>query len=73
MTARGKLALWVAVLFGAGLAVPVATGVAVVAALAPPDREIVLRVLDERVALLVFGAMTLLALCGGIARWFVAA
>jgi DNA polymerase-3 subunit epsilon len=71
--ARGKLVLWSAVLFGGSVAVPVATGFAVIAALAPPDREIVLRVLAERAPLLVFGAMALLVLCGAIARWFVAA
>jgi DNA polymerase III subunit epsilon len=71
--ARAKFALWVAVLFGAGVAVPVATGVAVVAALAAPDRQVVLRVLEERMPLLVFGALALLALSGGIVRWFFAA
>jgi DNA polymerase-3 subunit epsilon len=71
--ARGKFALWVAVLFGVGVAVPVATGVAVVAALAPPDRQVVLRVLEERIPLLVLGALALLALCGAIVRWFFAA
>jgi len=67
--AKGKFALWVAVLFLAGVAVPAATGLAVVAALAPPDREVVLRVLDERMPLLVFGAMGLLALAAGAVRW----
>jgi len=71
--ARGKIVLWVAVLFGAGVAVPVATGVAVVAALAPSDQSIVLRVLQERMPLLVFGAMGLLALCGAIVQWVVGA
>lgn len=73
MKARGKFALWVSVLFGVGVAVPVATGVAVVAALAPAERQVVLRVLEERTPLLVFGAMALLALCAGIVRWFFAA
>jgi DNA polymerase-3 subunit epsilon len=71
--ARGKLALWVVVLFAGGVAAPVATGIAVVAALAPPDQEVVLRVIQERMPLLVFGAMALLALCGGIVHWFVGA
>lgn len=69
MRARGKFALWVAALFCAGIAVPIATGLMVVAVLAPPDREIVLRVLEERAPLLVFGAMALLALAAGLVRW----
>jgi len=73
VTPGAKLALWAAALFAGGIAVPVATGMAVVAALAPPDREIVLRVIGERAPLLVFGALALLALCGAVARWFVAA
>jgi DNA polymerase III subunit epsilon len=71
--ARGKFALWVAVLFGGGVAVPMGTGVLVVGALAPLDREIVLRVLAERLPLLVIGAMALLALCGAFVGWFVGA
>jgi DNA polymerase-3 subunit epsilon len=67
--ARGKFALWVAVLFLAGIAVPVATGLAVVAALAPYDREVVLRVLEARMPLLVLGAMALLALAAAAVRW----
>jgi len=67
--AKGKFALWVAILFLAGVAVPVATGLAVVAALAPPDREVVLRVLEARMPLLVLGAMALLALAAGAVRW----
>jgi len=70
--ARGKFALWVSVLFGAGIAVLAATGWAVVAALAPPDREVVLRVLEERMPLLVFGALGLLALSAAVVRWFFA-
>jgi DNA polymerase III subunit epsilon len=68
--ARGKFALWVAILFAAGLAVPLATGVAVVSVLPVADREIVTRVLGERLPLLVFGAMALLALAATLVRWF---
>jgi DNA polymerase-3 subunit epsilon len=67
--ARSKFALWVAMLFAAGIAVPVATGLAVVAVLVPPDREVVLRVLEERMPLLVFGALGLLALAAVTVRW----
>ncbi len=73
MKVGGKFALWVAILFGAGAAVPAATGLAVVAALAAPDREVVLRVLAERMPLVIFGALALLALCAGIVRWLFAA
>ena len=73
MKARGKFALWVAILFAAGLAVPVATGFAVIAALAAPEREVVVRVLEERMPLVVFGAMALLALAAGVVRWLFAA
>lgn len=69
MTGRGKFAFLVAVIFAGGIAVPVATGVAVVAALAPPDQQVVLRVLGERLPLLVFGALALLALCLVLVRW----
>lgn len=70
MKARGKFALWVAVLFAAGLAVPLATGVAVVAVLPAADREVVTRVFGERMPLIVFGAMALLALAAMLVRWF---
>jgi DNA polymerase-3 subunit epsilon len=73
VTSRDKFALWVAILFAAGIAVPVATGLAVGAALPPPDREVVLRVLVERLPLLVFGAAVLLALAAGVVRWLFAA
>jgi DNA polymerase-3 subunit epsilon len=71
--ARGKFALWVAVLVGAGLAVPFATGLAVVSALPASDRLVVVRVLAERLPLILFGAMALLALCAAVVRWFFAA
>jgi DNA polymerase-3 subunit epsilon len=70
VTGRGKFALWVFVLFAGGIAVPAATAVAVVAALAPPDQQVVLRVLSERAPLLIFGGIALLALCVGVVRWF---
>lgn len=70
MNARGKFALWVAVLFGAGLAVPAATGWALLKVVSVADREVVLRMLDERMPLVVFGAMALLALCAVLVRWF---
>ena len=70
MTGRGKFALWALVLFAAGVAVPAGTGLAIFAALTPPDQQVVLRVLDERAPLLVFGGLALLALCAGVVRWF---
>jgi DNA polymerase-3 subunit epsilon len=70
---RGKFALWVLVLFAGGIAVPAATGVALVAALTTPDQQTVLRVLAERAPILVFGGIVLLALCAGIVNWFFAA
>lgn len=73
MKARGKFALWVAILFAAGAAVPLATGLAVIEVLAAPDRAIVLRVLAERMPLIIFGAMVLLGLAAGLVRWFFAA
>ncbi len=73
MKARGKFALWVAILYGAGLAVPFATGLAVVSVLPAPDRLVVVRVLEERLPLVLFGALALLALCAALVRWFFAA
>ena len=70
MKGRGKFALWVLVLFAAGVAVPAATIIAVVAALTPSDQQVVLRVLAERAPLLIFGGIVLLALCAGVVNWF---
>lgn len=70
MTGRGKFALWVFILFAAGVAVPAGTGLAVIAALTPPDQQVVLRVLEERLPLLIFGGLALLALCAVAVRWF---
>jgi len=69
MTGQRKLALWIAVLFAVGVAVPVATGVLVFAALAPAEQPLVLNILSDRAPLLVFGALVLLALCVILARW----
>ncbi len=69
MTGQRKLALWIAALFAVGLAVPVATGVAVFAAVAPAEQPLVLRILSERAPLLIFGAVVLFALCILLARW----
>jgi len=67
---RGKFALWVFALFAGGIAVPVVTVILVVAALVPSDQQVVLRVLTERAAILVFGGIVLLVLCAGAVRWF---
>ena len=72
MSGSGRFALWVSVLFAAGLALPAATGVVVYAALAPPDQAIMLRILGERLPLVVFGVMALFVLCVVLARWFFA-
>ncbi|HSG77673.1 MAG TPA: exonuclease domain-containing protein [Burkholderiales bacterium] len=72
MKARGKFALWVAVLFAAGVGVPLATALAVVAALAAPDRDVVLGILEPRMPLIIFGALALFALCAGTVRWLFA-
>jgi len=72
VSGSAKSALWVALLFAAGLAVPAATAFVVFAALAPSDQEVLLRILGERLPLLVFGAMVLFALCVGLVRWFFA-
>jgi DNA polymerase-3 subunit epsilon len=71
--ARGKFTLWVGLLFAAGAAVPLATGLTVVAVLPAADREVLVRVLAERTPLIVFGAMALLALAAVTVRWFFAA
>ncbi|HSA88518.1 MAG TPA: exonuclease domain-containing protein [Burkholderiales bacterium] len=73
MKAGGKLALWVAILFAGGAAVPFATGLAVLAVLPAAEHDVVMRVLAERMPLVVFGAMALLALAAVVARWFFAA
>jgi DNA polymerase-3 subunit epsilon len=70
---RGKFALWTLLLFAGGIAVPAATGMALLAALTPSDEQIMLRVLAERAPLLVFGGIVLLALCAGVVSWFFAA
>ncbi|MEJ2174360.1 MAG: PAS domain-containing protein, partial [bacterium] len=72
MSGGAKFALWVMLLFAAGLAVPAATGVVVYAALPEPDQAFLLRLLGERLPLIIFGAMALLALCAGLVRWFFA-
>jgi len=72
VSASAKFALWVMLLFAAGLAVPAATAVMVYAALAEPDQAFLLRLLGERLPLIIFGAMALLALCAGLVRWLFA-
>ena len=72
MSGDGKFAFWLVLLFGAGIAVPVATGLVVYAVLAPPDQALVLRIFNERLPLFVFGAAVLFGLCVGLVRWFFA-
>jgi DNA polymerase-3 subunit epsilon len=72
MKGRVKLAIWAATLFAVGVAVPVATGVTVFAALAPTEQATLSRILSERAPLFVFGALVLLALCVVLARWLYA-
>lgn len=72
MSGNVKFALWVVLLLGAGLGVPLATGIVVYAALSPPDQAPVLRILSERLPLFIFGAVVLFALCVGLVRWFFA-
>lgn len=66
---RGKLSLWAVILFVVGVAVPVATGMAVFAALTPDDQATVARILAARAPLLVFGVIVLLGLCVLLVRW----
>ena len=69
MKGRGRFALRVATLFAGTLAVPAATGIALIAAVGAQDRQFLLRVLEERASLLVFGALVLLAICFAVVRW----
>jgi DNA polymerase-3 subunit epsilon len=69
MHERARFALRAGVLFLGGIGVPAATAAALLAALSPEERQLVLEILSRRFALLVFGAFALLALSLALARW----
>jgi DNA polymerase-3 subunit epsilon len=69
MRDRARYALRVATLWTVTLAVPVATGAALLAASGGPEREVVLRLLAERVPLLAVGALLLLGVSVALVHW----
>ena len=69
MKGRLRFALWVAVLFGALVALVAGVGLLAFSGLGPADREVVTRVLDERSPLLGFLAFLALFACAGVVAW----
>jgi DNA polymerase III subunit epsilon len=69
MRDRTRFALRVAMLWAVTLAVPVATGAALVAASGGSEREVLMRVLAERAPLLVAGALFLLGVSVALVHW----
>jgi DNA polymerase-3 subunit epsilon len=72
MGPRLKFSLWLAALFGAVAAVVVAVGTLFFAGLAPGDREVVSRALDQEGPLLAFLALLVFIACAGVLRWLFA-
>ena len=69
MKGRLRFALALAALFGGLVAIVAAVVALLVAGIAPPDREVVLRILEERAPLLGFLALLLFFGCAGLLRW----
>lgn len=69
MRARGRLLAWLAVLYGAALAVALAALAMLYAGLPEAEAEVLGRVLRLRAPLLAFLAIVLLFVCAAAARW----
>lgn len=69
MKSRHKFILWVAVLYGAVLAVAAAFGMVFGAGVPAADHDALLRILSERAPALAFVAVVVLVACGGAVRW----
>jgi len=72
MSQTGKFIAWVAALYVAVLAVPLAAGVLVAFRLSDGDAAALGRILEQRAAVLMLGAIFLLFLCVFVVRWFFA-
>jgi len=60
MNTRGRLLAWIAGLYGIALAVPTGLGVLLAAGLPEGDLAALMRILEQRTPVLVFGALLLL-------------
>jgi len=69
MKARRKFILWVAVLYAALLAVPVALGVLLSAGLPTAQQEAFLALVAERAPVLAFATLILFFVCVGTVKW----
>lgn len=69
MKARGKLVLWIAVLYAAILAVLAALGALLAAGLPAAEHEVFLAIVAERAPALMFAAFILLFVCGAAVKW----
>jgi DNA polymerase-3 subunit epsilon len=72
MGPRLKFSLWLAALFGAVAAVVAAVGTLFFAGLAPRDRQVFARALEEEGPLLAFIALIVFIACAGLLRWLFA-
>ncbi|MEX2239851.1 MAG: exonuclease domain-containing protein [Burkholderiales bacterium] len=69
MNTRGRLLAWIAGLYGIALAVPAGLGVLLAAGLPEGDSAALMRILEQRTPVLVFGALLLLLAIASAVKW----
>jgi DNA polymerase-3 subunit epsilon len=69
MSTRGRLLAWIAALYGVALAVPAALFMLLAAGLPEQDATALMRVVEQRAPVLLFGALLLLPACAAAVKW----
>ena len=69
MSTRGRLLAWIAALYGVALAVPAGLFILLAAGLPEGDAAALMRILEQRTPVLLFGALLLLPACAAAVKW----